>query len=144
VALWSKAPVAWFPTAVFGGEGLVAAGRKNAWICQLGRQAKDGPFAEWTKSIAAAPLNATETSVKYTAPGAGLVELAWDGPLKVDGREVALHDYARFENPYTRTPWGQARYQIAHAGRELIIDFARGQHVDRAASGARAGRRPAR
>jgi hypothetical protein len=128
VALWSKAPVTWTSTGVFGGEGLMAPGRRNAWICQMGRQAVDGPFAAWTKKIAAAQLVATEAAVKYAAPGLGEVTFAWDGPLVVDGKEAPLHDYARFDNPYGKVPWGQGRYEIAHAGRKLVIDFAKGLH----------------
>ena len=128
VALWSKGLTSWTGNGVFGGEGLVAHGRRNAWICQMGRQAVDGAFADWTRKIAAARLAATAASVKYAAPGVGEVSFAWDGPLTVDGKEVPLHGDLRFDNPYAKVAWGQGRYEIAHAGRKLLIDFAKGVH----------------
>jgi hypothetical protein len=138
VALWSKAPVNWSASGVFGAEGLVAAGRKNVWVCQLGRQAVDGPFAEWSRRIAAAALTATDSSVKYVAPGVGEVAFGWAGPLKVNGREVPLHGYARFDNPYAKVAWGQGRYEIAHAGRKLVIDFGQDLHEEKAGTSRRA------
>jgi hypothetical protein len=128
VALWSKAPTTWAANAIFNGEGLVAPGRKNVWLCQLGRKAIDGAFKDWATRVAAAALVATETSVKYAAPGVGSVEFGWEGPLRVDGKPVELGDYSRFDNPYSKTAWGQDRYEIEHAGQRLIIDFTKNEH----------------
>jgi hypothetical protein len=130
VALYSQQPVRWSDKDVFGGEGLVASGRQNAFICQLGREAVDGPFAAWTKRIAGAALAATPSSIKYAAPGLGQVQFAWDGPLTVDGKTVVLNNYLRFDNPYAKVPWGQSRYELRHAGHHLIIDFAKGEHKE--------------
>jgi hypothetical protein len=126
VALWSATMVHW-TNGVFGGEGLVAPRRRNAWICQMGRQSVDGPFAEWTKKIAAAKLAGTESAVEYAAPGIGEVAFAWDGPFTVNGKVIPLHGYNRFDNPYAKVPWGQGRYEISHAGRKLVLDFGRGR-----------------
>jgi hypothetical protein len=115
---------------VYGGEGLIAEGRKNLWICQLGREKVDGPFREWTQKVAAAPLEATEASVKYRAPGVGEASFAWDGPLRVNGRPVALGDYDRFDNPYCKAKYGSGRYDIAAGGYRLRIDFAKGEHSE--------------
>jgi hypothetical protein len=142
VALWSRAPTTW-SNEVFGGEGLVAEARKNVWICQLGREKKDGAFAAWTARLAAAKLDATESSVKYRAPGVGEVSFAWEGPLRVAGRTIPLTDYMRFDNPYARVPWGTGRYQIAHAGHRLIIDFDKLEHKETVPAEKRpAGRKP--
>jgi hypothetical protein len=129
VALWSRAPTTW-SNDVFGGEGLVAAGRKHVWVCQMGRQKVDGPFAAWTEKVAAAPLTSTDSSVRYRAPGVGEVSFGWEGPLRVAGRNIPLGDYLHFDNPYARVPWGQARYQIAHAGHKLLLDFDKLEHKE--------------
>jgi hypothetical protein len=128
VALWSRAPVTWSDKGVFGGEGLVAPGRKNVWLCQLGRAATDGPFEPWTRRLSAAPLSATESSIRYSAPGLGDVSFGWDGPFTVGGQEIPLQGAHRFDNPYLKALWGQSRYDIRHAGHRLLIDFARNQH----------------
>jgi hypothetical protein len=144
VALWSRAPTSW-SSDVFGGEGLTAEGRKNVWVCQLGRQKVDGPFAAWAARIAAARIDSTEASVSYAAPGVGAVSFAWEGPLKVAGRAVALAGYPRFDNPFARAAWGSGRYQVAHAGHKLVLDFTKGERRETAPPDkTRRGRRPPR
>jgi hypothetical protein len=154
IALWSRSKPSWSKD-VFGGEGLVAEGRKNVWVVQMGREKVDGSFAGWADKLAAAKINSTESSVEYEAPGVGAVSFGWEGPLRVAGREIALSGYARFENPWAKVPWGQGRYQISHGGQTLLIDFVKNQHretrtpprAERAphprAASAVAGRRPA-
>lgn len=123
LALRSQQPARWTSTGVLEGEGLIAEGRRNIWICQLGRQAVDGPFAQWAAQIAAAALVYGDLSVDFTAPGLGRVRFAWEGPLTVDGKPIALAGYRRFDNPYCQAEFGEGRYEIAHAGEQLTIDF---------------------
>ena len=128
VALWSRQPTTWSKDGVFGGEGLVAEGRKNVWICHLGRQKLDGPFDKWRARIAAAKVTATDATVKYRAPGLGDASFGWEGPLRVGGRNTPLGNYPRFDNPYVKTAYGQDRYVITGGGHRLVIDFKRGEH----------------
>jgi hypothetical protein len=132
VALWSRQPTTWSKDGVFGGEGLVAEGRKNIWICHLGRQKVDGPFDEWRARVAAAKVAATDTTVRYRAPGLGEASFGWQGPLRVGGLTVPLAGYRRFDNPYVKTDYGKDRYVITGGGRRLVIDFKTGQHADEA------------
>lgn len=132
VALWSRQPTTWTKDGVLGGEGLVAEGRKNIWICHLGREKVDGPFDRWRARIAAAKVVASSATVKYRAPGLGEASFGWDGPLRVGGKTIPLGDYARFDNPYVKTPYGQDRYVIAGGGHRLVIDFKTGEHRDEA------------
>jgi hypothetical protein len=134
VALWSRQPTTWSKDGVFGGEGLVAPGHRNTWICQLGREKLDGPFTTWRARIAAARVTATDTTVDYRAPGIGPVRFGWDGPLRVGGKTIALSGYPRFDNPSTTPASGQGRYVIKGAGHRLVIDFKTDEHRDEAPS----------
>ncbi len=124
IALRSQQPTQWSAHGVFKGEGLVAEGRRNVWICQMGREAADGPFADWVDRIAAAKVSFGDLAVVYEAPGVGQVRFAWEGPLTVDRRNVPLHGYPRFDNPYCCAPFGSARYEITHGSHRLVLDFA--------------------
>jgi hypothetical protein len=128
VALWSRVPTTWSTGDVFGGDGLIAQGRQHVWVCQLGREKVDGPFGAWVNKIATAPLQSTPTSVLYTAPGLGQVSFAWTGPFRLDGKDLPLGDHDRFDNPYTKVPYGRPRYDLTHAGHRLLIDFTRDVH----------------
>ena len=130
LALRSQRPTRWTKDGVLKGEGLIAEGRRNAWICQLGREASDGPFAAWAARIAAAEVEFGELAVRYQAPGLGEARMAWDGPFTVDGREISLHGYPRFDNPYCHAEYGESCYEIAFGNRRLILDFAAGRRVE--------------
>jgi hypothetical protein len=77
---------------------------------------------------------ATDTTVKYRAPGLGDASFGWEGPLRVGGRSIPLGNYPRFDNPYVKTAYGQDRYVIAGGGHRLVIDFKRNEHRDQAAN----------
>ncbi len=123
IALRSQLPDRWSEKEVLGGEGLVADGRKNVWICQLGRVAVDGPFHGWVDRIVAAPLTVDGLSVHYGAPGVGDAKVSWDDPLTIDGVVIPTSGYDRFDNPYCRAPWGLGRYEIHYKQEKLSIDF---------------------
>jgi hypothetical protein len=123
LALRSQMAVRWTEKGVLQGEGLIADGRRNVWICQLGRAAIDGAFSEWVDRIVAAPLSFGDLAVTYSAPGVGELAFAWEGPLTVDGKAVNLADYQRFDNPYCRAEFGRGLYEIQHEGDSLKIDF---------------------
>jgi hypothetical protein len=124
IALHSQQPVRWSEKEVLGGQGMIADGRKNVWICQMGRLAVDGPFKAWTDRIAAAPLTVDGLSVHYQAPGIGDARISWDDALTIDGVPVTTTGYDRFDNPYCRAPWGRGRYEIRFREDLLILDFA--------------------
>ena len=132
IALRSQQPVRWTANGVLRGEGLIADGRRNVWICQLGRAADDGPFATWAARIAAAPLAWGDRSVRYDAPGIGRAEFAWEGPLTIDGHPIRLGDHGRFENPYCFSEHGSGRYEIAFRQHRLILDFPAGMRQEHA------------
>lgn len=125
LALRSQLPVRWTEKGVLGGEGMIADGRRNVWICQLGRAAVDGPFHAWVDRIAAAPLSIDGLAVHYQAPGVGDARVSWDDPLTIDGTSVATTGYDRFDNPYCRAPWGVGRYAIHYKTESLVLDFTR-------------------
>ncbi|NLD74532.1 MAG: hypothetical protein GX649_17665 [Chloroflexi bacterium] len=130
LALRSQQPVRWTPDGVLQGEGLIADGRRNVWICQMGRRAVDGPFDAWCAQIAEARVAYGDLSVEYDAPGLGRVAFAWEGDFTVDGLAVPLSDYPRFDNPYCRAEHGAGVYEIAYGGRSLRLDFGRGRREE--------------
>ncbi|MEO6243887.1 MAG: hypothetical protein ABIQ12_00510, partial [Opitutaceae bacterium] len=132
LALWSHAATTWTQRGVLGGEGLIAEGRQNIWVCQLGREAVDGPFTAWVETLAAAPIESDMENlfVDYRAPGVGQVSLAWEGPMRIDGRVEPLGDYARFDNPHCVSAYGLGRYEIRSGGHNLVLDFNTGERTE--------------
>lgn len=130
VALRSRNPYRWTADGVLQGEGLVAEGRRNVWICQAGRRAVDGTFAAWCARVAGAEVRYGERSVDYAAPGLGRLAWGWEGPLTLDGAPVPLGDYPRFDNPYCRAERHRGVYEIAYQGHRLTLDFPAGRREE--------------
>ncbi|MGD2039677.1 MAG: hypothetical protein PVH11_02545 [Anaerolineae bacterium] len=82
---------------------IIAEGKQNVWICEMGRQATDGTFAAFAQRICAAQLAFQGLSVVYRSPSQGRLEFGWQRPLRQEGRVVPVHGYARYENPYATT-----------------------------------------
>jgi hypothetical protein len=126
LALRSRQPVGWNEAAEAGedrGRELVAPGRDHVWICELGRRADDGPFAEFAARVAAAPLAFGRRRVRYRSPSQGWIEFGWRGPLRADGTTVPLRGAPRYD-----TPWGTADFPLEAldlrcAGERLRLDW---------------------
>jgi hypothetical protein len=104
---------------------LIADGAQNVWICQMGRLAEDGEFADFVEKICAAELAFDGLTVRYRAPGLGLVRFGWDGPLTLDGAEVPLRDYPRYGNPYVQAEFDPREVRVRAGDEELglrIVD----------------------
>jgi hypothetical protein len=130
LALRSQRPVAW--RSEREGEPareLVAEGRRNVWICELGRRARDGSFPDFARRIAAAPLRFRRGGVSYRSPSQGLLELGWRGPLRRDGRPVELHGHPRYETPYGSAPFPAETIEMRHAGHWLRLEWEKGSRT---------------
>lgn len=123
IALRSQQGVRWTPDGIFGTEGLIADGRQNVWVCQLGREAVDGDFKGWCDRIIEAEMVFGDLSVQYDAPGLGMVSFGWNDPLLLNGKAVALRDYPRFDNPYCRAEYNGGIYDIHFEEQQLRLAF---------------------
>jgi hypothetical protein len=55
-----------------------------------------------------------------------VLEFDFSGPLTLDGVEIALTDYPRFDNPYAKVAFGDLVYEITYQGMGLYLDFGEG------------------
>jgi hypothetical protein len=110
---------------------VIAPGRENIWICQVGGEATDGDFSAFRASIVAAQLSFEELNVTYRAPGVGALQFGWRGPLRLDGRAIPLAGYPRYDNPYLQAEFGGESLALSHAesGARLELDFAAGKRL---------------
>ncbi len=122
LALRSREPAHW--SAARGedaGRELVAPGRDNVWICEVGRRATDGAFDRFADRIARAEISFGRRSVRFRSPSRGLVEFGWRGPLRHEGRIVPLGGFSRYETPYGGSAFPADGITVAHAGHSLRL-----------------------
>lgn len=50
----------------------------------------------------------------------------WQAPLLVDGKEIALRGYPRWDNPNARVNFAARRFAFELKGRRLGLDFKNG------------------
>lgn len=143
LALWSRNAVGWRAGSpeVYDNQGLpfdLAAPffTQNVWIFELGSRSEWGSFEAFRDAVLAASVETTPVpdqegdglpdgyDVVYESPSQGRVSFGWHAPLVVDGREIALHDYPRFDSPFVRTAFGDTRYWVSEGDHHLLLDFA--------------------
>lgn len=105
------------------GREMIAPGKRNVWICELGRRAVDGEFSDFLERICAAPLTFGHLRVTYRSPSQGKLEFGWQGPLRQDGEVVPLGDYTRYENPYTEARFPNVEISVRHGDRWLHLNW---------------------
>lgn len=122
VALYSFNPTEWE-----NGIYLTSQGKKNLYIVELGSMDEYGSFNNFVSSILAAELHvwhqAVGYSVEYMSPSQGLVKVAWQGPMIVNGTQVNLGSYARFNNEYCFQEFDTLKTTIQYGTMTLELDF---------------------
>jgi hypothetical protein len=102
---------------------IIAHGRRNIWVCELGRKAVDGEFRTFIERILEAELRYKGSRVYYQSPSQGVLEFGWQGPLLQDGRPLPLGDYPRYGNPYVQAEFPTDRIEIRLDEHFLNLDW---------------------
>jgi hypothetical protein len=142
VALYSMLPTAWRSgqPEVFENAGLPfdlvsPLSAQNVWIIECGSASEWGDFETFKAAIEAAEVVTTFVpdqegdgksdgfAVVYASPSQGVMEFDWHGPLIVDGIEIPITDYPRYDNPFVQTPFGEDRYEVEYDDYRLVLDF---------------------
>ena len=121
VALEAALPLAGSPGEDQNRE-VIADGLRNIWICELGRQAVDGPFEDFVNRISQSRIANGGLQVVYHSPSRGGWNL--DGRVPCARRaDRELSDYPRYDNPYLQAEFGTNWYDIRLAGQQMVLDF---------------------
>ena len=106
---------------------IIAEGKTNIWLCELGSQDQNGDFAQFIDAICAASLTFQGLRVDYTSPSQGRIEFGWRGPFRQNGRVLALRDFPRYDNIYAETAFPAERVEIRQGEHRLLLDWREGQ-----------------
>ncbi|MCP4644515.1 MAG: hypothetical protein GY851_28990 [bacterium] len=125
IALWSQQPYHWQQDRENDPDKreVIAHGKTNIWICELGRRAEVGSFETFMDRILGATLWTRGLSVWYESPSQGRLEFDWRGPFKQNGAVVNLDDYPRYDNPYGHAEYPSTHIEFEHKGEWLKLDW---------------------
>ena len=153
VALWSWRPTSWRSgqPEVFQNGGLdfdlvATGGATNVWIVECGSQSEWASFEAFREAFlkppspndpaqpritVVGPLPDADGDhfpdgfdVSYISPSQGAVTFGWTAPLVVDGEEIPLSGYKRFDNAYAQVEFDDTRYEVSDGKFSLLLDFA--------------------
>jgi len=106
---------------------LRANGFKNLWIVELGSEDEYGSFAQFVSDIQQTQIHvipkALGYKVNYISPSQGLISVAWDNPMYVNGSEIDLGPYPRFDNDYCYQEFGNKNTVIEFGNQSLELNF---------------------
>lgn len=132
LALRSQRPCLWntgsgetqrdYPEDV--GRELIAPGKNNIWICELGRREDDGSFAAFVEKVATAVVTFDGLNVTYESPSQGKLTFGWQSPLTQNGQPVQLHEYLRYDNPFVQADFRADQITVIHEQNTLHLDWA--------------------
>jgi len=105
---------------------VIVPGKKNIWICQMGREKVDGSFETFIHTMLNSKLILNGLNVEFYSPGNGVVSFGWDTPLTLDGKIVQVADYPRYDNPYVQTKKYPNEILIQAQGKELYLNWETG------------------
>ncbi len=122
IALYSYKPTVWKTD-----YELYVESNKNVWIVEMGSEAEDGSYEEFMNSILSADLNVEPNTMGYdvyfNSPSQGAMSVAWEGSFMVDGEDIAIENYKRYENKYCSQEFGTQVTRIEFNGSVLELDF---------------------
>ena len=102
-------------------------GFKNLWIVELGTVDEYGTFAQFVSDVQQSQIHvvpqALGYSIRYLSPSQGEISVAWEGPMTVDGNEVDLGPYPRFDNNYCYQEFGTKNTLIDFGNQSLVLNF---------------------
>jgi hypothetical protein len=77
---------------------IISHGAQNIWLCQMGRNAEDGAFADFVENVSAAEVTFSGMNVEYLSPAVGTIRLV-DRFLERGQCRSPLNDHRRYDNP---------------------------------------------
>ena len=127
IALCCSQPIELVQDGPAASRELRATGHNVAWLCQMGRKADYGSFAEFRKRVLAARFVCDNLSVSYRPLHGDTVTFDWNGPLLVNGEAQPLHNANHYEGPNCVTDgWPATQMVVVHGDQAIQLDFAGG------------------
>ena len=99
-------------------------GLHNVWLCQMGRRADDGTFADFVAAVLAHPPHFADLAVNLTTVRGDHLAFGWEGPLRRNGAEEPISGFPHYDNRYCQTELGAEEMVIQYQDQQMLLDFA--------------------
>jgi hypothetical protein len=126
IALWSKNDMKWVTEGKYANKELIAEGKKNIWVCEMGSKKQNGSFRNFIKTLTDSKISASGLEIEFNSPSQGKLEFSWDIDLKQNGKPIVLKDYPRYENNFFKTDFPANNLNIEYNGCTLNSNYEKG------------------
>ena len=123
IGLWSQNEPKWVKSGEYTNKEIIADGKRNIWICEMGSQTEFGTFDNFIEAISNSNIKSGSLSIEYHSPSQGKLEFGWEGSLKKDGHSIQLNNYPRYLNKYVKTSFPADTISIKFNNHSLILDY---------------------
>ncbi|NBC28820.1 MAG: hypothetical protein GVY29_02385 [Spirochaetes bacterium] len=107
------------------GAELIAPGRKNVWILEVGSRGADGGFDQFIRARLEARITHRGLGVDYTHPTVGRLQVAWRGRPRRNGEPIATRGYPRYQNPFVTAAFPPEEVVVSAGDYRLRLDWSR-------------------
>ena len=132
IGLWSQNEPKWVESGEFEDKEIIADGKKNIWICEMGNKSEFDSFQGFIDAISSSEISGKSFGIEYHSPSQGKMEFTWEEPLKKEGEVIPLGNYPRYWNKYIKTSFPADNIFIECNDHSLILEF---DGLNRKASG---------
>lgn len=101
---------------------------ENVWVVELGSVDEWTDFDAFVAAVSGAALT-FDLEVAYDSPSVGMVGVAWAGPFTVDGEEVDLGPFKRWDNAHCVQEFGSFEMVVFGGTNRLRLDFSAGERA---------------
>ena len=91
---------------------LRSPGKRNVWLCHMGRAALDGEFEAFQENVLVLPVTFDDLAVTLTTLRHESLAFGWQGPLLRNDQPEPLSGFKHYENPYCVTELHAAQMEI--------------------------------
>ncbi|OQP64045.1 hypothetical protein A3860_21770 [Niastella vici] len=123
IALYSKQPLKWETENEGATDELRAASGDNSWICEMGSASQWKNFEAFVNAISSAPVKCEGLKVVYQSPTQGQVTFGWEDAFTVNGRELELRRFPRYENQFSHAGFDNGSIAIDRKGKQEVLEF---------------------
>ncbi len=108
----------------------IAQGHANVWAVEMGSRPENGSFESFVSGFEGRSIVGDSHTFLYDSPSLGRITFGWNRPLTVNGQEINIHGYPRYENPFSHTPFDASRIEISAGEHRTVLDFLNGRRTD--------------
>jgi len=123
VALYSQNGYQWSERNALSDVEAICKSPSNIWICHMGNKAQYSAFNIFINNMLLSEIIWSDNEVNFNSPEHGWIRYGWEGALMVNGEDIKVSGYKRFDNPYCQSDYFSGKYEINYGEDRAYIQI---------------------